>query len=224
MAFGVDIVKAAGPSASAGHPDHVSVNEFQFQQTVAGQRKTQTLPESKIDGIKPQPKPRAPMGPGFIARVPARAPAAAVVRPPAPAGEHSSEAPSALVPDSYLPGIAQTAVAILLKDNQEAHAAFKRLLELKPGDVPTDADILKITSAFPGTYLAGLDKQQFLDLHANKPEALAAFKAALGLKAGDAPANATFLDAVACWDEAKKHELSKKKLAPTQPVAPYTGQ
>jgi hypothetical protein len=222
---GVGIVGDSNPSAAAGRPD--DVNENKFQEAVAGQRNTKTLPELNTDGVRTPPKPRAPGGSRFIPRVGPKPAAAAVVPSPVPAGEPSSESPSALVPDSFLPGIGQKAVEILLKNNSEALAAFKRLLELEPGDVPTDADVLKITSAFPGTYLASLNKQQFVDLHANKPEALAAFKAALGLKAGDAPADATYLKLIACWDvnqEAKKHKLSKKKLAPTQALAPATGQ
>ena len=80
MTFGVGIVKEASHSASAGRRDDDG-NKFQFQQAVSGQRKTETLLQPKTDGAPPPPKPHAPVNQRFIARVPPKAPAAAVVQP-----------------------------------------------------------------------------------------------------------------------------------------------
>jgi hypothetical protein len=214
MASGVAFVRGFTTPA-AGRADGDSENRF--DRVVAGQGKTTTFPEPNADTAKPPPRHQ---GRGRVSLVtPARRRLAhpAAARTPIPA-QPSLEAPSAFVPDKYLSVIGKQVLETLLKDKPEALAALKTVMGLKPGEVPEDADVVKIIGAVPDTYLSKISKQQFLDLLANKPEALADLKKMLGLKPGDLPKDADVWMIIGAWDvntEAKKHEPPKANAAPS---------
>jgi hypothetical protein len=207
MRFGVDIAKDASPARSVGIP--VGDVEDNFQHVVS-ERNTKASGDLGIDGARPPSRAHAPVRPGFMTRMGQRR--------DAPAREPNPEAPSALVPDRFLAPIGKKSLEILLKDKPEALAALKTVLELKPGEIPTDDDLLIIINALPDTYLSTLSVQQARDLLLNKPEALSKLKAALGLRPGDVSDDADLWMIVGAWDvneEAARYEARQKTAALT---------
>jgi hypothetical protein len=206
MRLSVGTAKDASSAALPGIRVRDAENNFQH---IVSESKTEVFGRPAIDGIRRPERPRAPVGPGFIAR--------AGQRRVAPAQEPNSEAPSALVPDRFLAPIGKKALEILLKDKPEALTALKTVLGLEPEEMPADEDLLKIINALPDTYLPTLSVQQARDLLLNKPEALSKLKAALGLRHGDLSDAADLWMIVGAWDvkqEAENYEARKKLAAP----------